>query len=126
MRTMLKSKIHRARVTEANLNYEGSITIDQELMEAADILPYEQVHVLDVDNGARLVTYAIEGERGSGVICINGAAARLVSEGDRVIIISYCTVPEAEARNVAPKLVYVDWQNNIVRKPKEVCSAIRV
>jgi len=76
MRTMLKGKIHRACVTEANLAYEGSITIDKNLMEAADILPYEQVHVLDVDNGARLVTYAIEGERGSGVICMNGAAAR--------------------------------------------------
>jgi len=123
MRTMLKGKIHRACVTEANLAYEGSITIDKALMEAADILPYEQVHVLDVDNGARLVTYAIEGERGSGVICMNGAAARLVAKGDLVIIISYCTVSDAEARNLVPKLVYVNSQNAIVKKSKEICSA---
>jgi aspartate 1-decarboxylase len=120
---MLKGKIHRACVTEANLAYEGSITIDKALMEAADILPYEQVHVLDVDNGARLVTYAIEGERGSGVICMNGAAARLVVKGDLVIIISYCTVSDAEARNIVPKLVYVNSQNAIVKKSKEICSA---
>jgi aspartate 1-decarboxylase len=123
MRTMLKGKIHRARVTEANLAYEGSITIDKNLMEAADILPYEQVHVLDVDNGARLVTYAIEGERGSGVICINGAAARIVTKGDLVIIISYCTVSDAEARSIVPKLVYVNSQNTIDKKHKEICSA---
>ena len=123
MRTMLKGKIHRACVTEANLAYEGSITIDKNLMEAADIMPYEQVHVLDVDNGARLVTYAIEGERGSGVICMNGAAARLVVKGDLVIIISYCTVSDAEARNIVPKLVYVNSQNAIVKKSKEICSA---
>src|SRR4030042_223917 len=126
MRTMLKGKIHRARVTEANLEYEGSITVDKALMEAADILPYEQVHVLDVNNGNRLVTYAIEGDRGSGVICINGAAARLVSVGDTVIIISYCTVNEAEARNHIPKLVYVNSQNTIVKKSKEICSSARV
>jgi aspartate 1-decarboxylase len=120
---MLKGKIHRACVTEANLAYEGSITIDKNLMEAADILPYEQVHVLDIDNGARLVTYAIEGERGSGVICMNGAAARLVVKGDLVIIISYCTVSDAEARNIVPKLVYVNSQNAIVKKSKEICSA---
>ncbi len=123
MRTMLKGKIHRACVTEANLAYEGSITIDKALMEAADIMPYEQVHVLDVDNGARLVTYAIEGERGSGVICMNGAAARLIAKGDLVIIISYCTVSDAEARNIVPKLVYVNSQNAIVKKHKEICSA---
>ena len=123
MRTMLKGKIHRARVTEANIDYEGSITIDKELMEAADILPYEQVHVLDVDNGARLVTYAIEGERGSGVICMNGAAARLVYKGDTVIIISYCTVDDAEARNYTPKLVYVNSNNTIVKKSKDIYLA---
>jgi len=123
MRTMLKGKIHRARVTEANLEYEGSITIDKALMEAADILPYEQVHVLDVDNGARLVTYAIEGERDSGVICMNGAAARLVYKGDTVIIISYCTVSDAEARNIVPRLVYVNSRNGMVKKSKEVCPA---
>ncbi len=123
MRTMLKGKIHRARVTEANLAYEGSITIDKDLMDAADILPYEQVHVLDVDNGARLVTYAIEGERGSGVICINGAAARIVTKGDLVIIISYCTVSDAEAHSIVPKLVYVNSRNAIAKKDKEVCPA---
>jgi len=124
MRMMLKGKIHRATVTEANINYEGSITIDRELMEAADILPYEQVHVLDVDNGARLVTYAIEGERGSGVICLNGAAARLVNVGDKVIVISYCTVSDFEARNLVPKLVYVDSKNAIVQKRQEACSTV--
>ncbi len=126
MRTMLKGKIHRARVIEANIDYEGSITIDKTLMEAADILPYEQVHVLDVNNGARLVTYAIEGERDSGVICMNGAAAKLIFKGDLVIIISYCTVSDFEARNLVPKLVYVNSQNAIVKKSKEtkeVCPA---
>jgi aspartate 1-decarboxylase len=123
MRTMLKSKIHRATVTEANVDYEGSITIDRDLMDAADMLPYEQVHVLDIDNGARLETYIIEGERGSGVICINGAAARLVHVGDKVIIISYQTVSEADAANLAPTLVYVDSRNAIADKRKELCSA---
>lgn len=98
MRTVLKSKIHRARVTQADLQYEGSITIDPDLMDAADILPFEQVHVLDVDNGSRLTTYAIEGARSSGQICINGAAARLVSPGDTVIILTYKQASEAEAR----------------------------
>lgn len=122
MRTMLKSKIHRARVTEADLNYEGSITIDADLMEAGDILPYEKVHVLDVDNGARLETYAIAGEPGSGVICINGAAARLVAAGDTVIIISYATLSEEEIRHHHPTLVYVNAQNAIVsRKGGQPC-----
>lgn len=113
-RTMLRSKIHRARVTAADLHYEGSITIDQTLLAAAGILPYEQVHVLDVDNGARLVTYAIPGR--SGEICINGAAARLVSPGDTVIIISYTQVTEEEARAVQPSVVHVDSANRIVEK----------
>jgi len=113
-RTMLKSKIHRATVTEANVNYEGSISIDIALMEAAEILPFEQVHVLDVNNGARLQTYAIEGERGSGTIAINGAAARLIDPGDTVIILSYATVPEAQARSLRPRLVYVDGKNALV------------
>ena len=121
MRTMLKSKIHRARVTEADLHYEGSITIDAELMEAANILPYEQVHVLDVDSGARLETYAIEGEAGSGHICINGAAARLISEGDTVIIVSYSSIPDDEARRYVPRLVYVDAHNRIVSVKGEPC-----
>lgn len=118
MRTMLKSKIHRARVTEANVDYEGSITIDALLMRAADILPYEQVHVLNVDNGARLETYAIEGEPGSGVICINGAAARLVDPGHKVIIVTYRAVPEAEAAAVRPKIVFVDANNAMVSRER--------
>ncbi len=120
MRTMLKGKIHRATVTEANVNYEGSITIDRTLMEAADLLPYEQVHVLDINNGARLQTYVIEGEPGSGVICMNGAAARLITRGDLVIILAYESVTEDEARRQKPHLVYVNGQNEIVRTAREV------
>ncbi|TEU02999.1 MAG: aspartate 1-decarboxylase [Dehalococcoidia bacterium] len=116
MRTMLKGKIHRARVTDANLNYEGSITIDELLMEAADILPYERVQVLDIDNGARLETYAITGERGSGEICINGAAARLVSVGDKVIILAYSIVSDEEARDAKPRLINVDERNAIIKE----------
>jgi len=114
MRTMLRSKIHRARVTGGNIDYEGSITIDKRLMEAADMLPYELVHVLDINNGARFQTYALEGEAGSGAIVLNGAAARLVSKGDVVIILCYSTVSDEEARHVSPKLVYVDANNSIV------------
>jgi aspartate 1-decarboxylase len=114
MRVMLKSKIHRATVTDANLNYEGSITIDRNLMKAADILPYEQVHVVDVNNGSRLVTYAIEGE--SGEICLNGAAARLVNKGDIVIILSYTNVEDADLHDFHPTLVYVDVKNRITAK----------
>jgi len=116
MRTMLKSKIHRARVTEVNLDYEGSIAIDGLLMEAADILPYEMVHVLDLNNGARFETYAIEEERGSGELCINGAAARLVSKGDTVILLSYRLVSDEEAQTTKPKMVYVDERNAIVKE----------
>jgi aspartate 1-decarboxylase len=112
---MLKSKIHRARVTDANLEYEGSITLDQDLMEAAGLLEYEMVHVLDVDNGSRLQTYVIRGGRGTGEVAINGAAARLVQRGDRVIILGYATLPEVEARTCVPKLVYVDGENRIAR-----------
>ncbi len=115
MRTMLKSKIHRATVTGANVNYEGSVTLDPVLMEAADILPYEQVQILDINNGARLTTYAIEGHRGSGELVINGAAARLVHEGDLAIIITYRDVPEEETRAHKPTLVYVDEDNRITR-----------
>ena len=114
MRIMLKSKIHRARVTDVNIDYEGSISIDKRLMEEADILPYEQVHVLDVNNGARFTTYAIEGREGE--ICINGAAARLAAVGDTVIILTYCHVEDEEAHNFAPKLVYVDAKNAITRE----------
>jgi aspartate 1-decarboxylase len=111
---MLKSKIHRATVTQADLHYVGSVTLDRDLMDAADLLPGEQVVIVDIDNGARLETYVIEGQRGSGIIGINGAAARLVHEGDLVIIISYATVTDAEARTLRPKVVFVDADNRIV------------
>jgi aspartate 1-decarboxylase len=114
MRTMLKSKIHRARVTQCNIDYEGSITIDKDLMEAADLLQFEKVEVLNINNSARFHTYAIEGQRGSGEICLNGAAARLVAKGDIVIILSYHLVAEDEAATSSPRLVYVDSQNRIV------------
>lgn len=123
MRTVLKSKIHRATVTQADLNYEGSITIDVGLMEAADILPFEQVHVLDVNNGNRLTTYAIEGERDSGQICINGAAAHLVDPGDIVIILSYKGATDVEARTLEPTLVYVDERNRISRIGHAIAAA---
>ena len=118
MRVMLKSKIHRATVTDANLNYEGSITIDRNLMKAADIFPYEQVHVVDVNNGSRLVTYAIEGE--SGEICLNGAAARLVHKGDTVIILSYTNVEDDKLQDFHPTLVYVDAKNQITAKKSAI------
>ena len=113
-RTMLKSKIHRATVTQADLHYVGSVTIDADLMDAADLLPGEQVAIVDIDNGARLETYVIQGERGSGVIGINGAAARLVHPGDLVILISYMQVDDAEARTLQPRVVHVDLENRIV------------
>ena len=112
-RTMFKSKIHRATVTKADLHYVGSVTIDADLMDAADLLAGEQVSIVDVTNGARLETYVIEGERGSGVIGINGAAAHLVHEGDLVIIISYAALPDAEAKAFLPKVVFVDEANGI-------------
>ena len=121
MRVMLKSKIHRACVTEVNIDYEGSITIDKKLMEEADILPYEQVQVLNINNGARFTTYAMEAE--SGEVCLNGAAARLVAKGDTIIILSYCHVEDEEAHNFAPKLVYVDAENAIT-KTKQAVEAI--
>ena len=114
MRTMLKSKIHRARVTQVDLDYEGSITIDRSLMEASDILPFERVEVLNINNGARFSTYAIEGRANSGIIGINGAAARLVMKGDIVIILSYCQVPDDEALSMAPTIIRVDSKNRIV------------
>jgi aspartate 1-decarboxylase len=113
-RTMMKSKIHRATVTEANLDYVGSITIDRDLMDAADLLVNEKVQVVDNDNGARLETYVIEGPRGSGVVCLNGAAARLVHPGDTVIIISYADLDDAEARAWVPTVVFVDADNRPV------------
>jgi len=119
MRTMLKGKIHRARVTQVDVDYEGSITIDRSLMEASDILPYEQVEVLNINNGARFSTYAIEAEPSSGTICINGAAARLAAKGDIIIILSYCHLPDDEAINVIPKMVYVDENNRIVETKRK-------
>jgi aspartate 1-decarboxylase len=110
---MLKSKLHRATVTQADLHYVGSITIAQDLMEAADLLAGEQVAVVDIDNGARLETYVIPGPRGSGVIGVNGAAARLVQPGDLVIVISYMTVTDAEARELRPRVVFLDAANRI-------------
>ncbi|MEU5089310.1 aspartate 1-decarboxylase [Streptomyces sp. NPDC021356] len=114
LRTMLKSKIHRATVTHADLHYVGSVTIDADLLDAADLLPGELVHIVDITNGARLETYVIEGERGSGVIGINGAAAHLVHPGDLVILISYVQVDDAEARALEPRVVHVDADNRIV------------
>ena len=111
---MLKSKNPRAHVTQVYRDYEGSITIDKSLMEASDILPYEQVEVLNISNGARFNTYVIEAEPCSGIICVNGAAARLAAKGDIVIILSYCHVPDDEAVKVIPRMVYVDENNRIV------------
>jgi aspartate 1-decarboxylase len=115
MRIMMKSKIHRATVTQADLDYVGSVTLDAALMEAADLLEGEQVAIVDITNGARIETYVIPGERGSGVIGINGAAAHLVHPGDLVIIMSYALVTDAEARALEPKVVHVDDKNQIVK-----------
>ena len=112
-RTMLKSKIHRARVTDCNIDYEGSITIDSDLLKAADIFPYERVEILNVNNGARFSTYAIEGNPGSADVCLNGAAARLACVDDVVIILTYQEVPSEEAEQVKPRMVYVDRHNRI-------------
>ena len=114
IRTMLKSKIHRATVTQADLHYVGSLTIDADLMDAADLLEGERVAVVDVNNGARLETYVIPGERGSGVIGINGAAAHLVHPGDLVIMISYGVMDESEAKSYIPRVVHVDGANSMV------------
>ncbi|WP_276717641.1 aspartate 1-decarboxylase, partial [Caloranaerobacter azorensis] len=116
MINLFKSKIHRATVTEANLNYVGSITIDEALMEAAGIIENERVQVVNINNGARLETYVIKGERNSGVICLNGAAARLVQPGDKVIIMAYCWVDKDEAEKLKPKVVFVDENNKITGK----------
>ncbi len=112
-RTLLKSKIHRATVTDANVDYEGSITIDRDLMDLADLLEYEQVHIYNITNGNRLSTYVIEGQRGSGDICINGAAAHLTKKGDLVIIANFANYADAEAKLHKPKLVYVNADNSV-------------
>ncbi|MGC4376317.1 aspartate 1-decarboxylase [Fictibacillus sp. Mic-4] len=113
-RTLMKGKIHRARVTEANLNYVGSITIDEDILDAVDMLPNEKVQIVNNNNGARFETYIIPGQRGSGVICLNGAAARLVQEGDVVIIISYGMYDEKEVKTHQPKVAIMDENNKIV------------
>jgi len=115
LRYMFKSKIHRAVVTDADLNYEGSITIDKTLMEAANIYPYERVQVVNLNNGSRAETYVIEGAADSGIICMNGAIARLAQKGDLVIIISYVLIPDEEAKTLEPIVVQVDSQNKIIR-----------
>jgi len=124
-RVMLKSKIHRATVTDCDLHYVGSITIDPELLEAADILEYEQVHVVDINNGARFETYTIGGERGSGAMCINGAAARLVHRGDTIIVISYGQYDQAELSRYEPRVVHVEAQTNrIITIDDEVATLL--
>jgi aspartate 1-decarboxylase len=114
-RHMMKSKIHRATITSADLHYEGSLTVDQDLLDAADLLSYEEIQVVNVNNGARFTTYVIPGERGSGVVQLNGAAARLGLPGDLVILIAYATIEDAEAERFTPRVVFVDEQNRIVR-----------
>lgn len=123
-RTMMKSKIHRATVTQANLDYVGSITIDRDLMEAADLLPNEKVQIVDNDNGNRLETYVIEGEPGSGTVGLNGAAARMVYPGDTIIIISYGELDDADAREHDPTVVFVDGRNQVVDIGPEVAGAV--
>ena len=123
-RTMLKSKIHRCRITGSDLNYVGSITVDEDLLEAADIREHEQVHVVDVDNGARFETYTIAGERGSGMVKVNGAAARLVHHGDTVIVISYAQYDRVEMEHYEPRVVHVDAQNRIVTVDSEVATLL--
>ena len=124
LRTVCKSKLHGATVTEANVAYTGSLTLVAELMRAADLRPYEQVHVVDIDNGVRLVTYCIEGTAGSGIVCANGAAARLISAGEKVIVISYAQVTPEELETFAPKLVMLDEHNRIREVITERCQLI--
>ena len=124
LRTMMTSKIHRATVTQAGLHYVGSVTVDEDLLDAADLLPGELVHVVDITNGARLQTYTIAGERGSGVIGINGAAAHLVHPGDLVILISYTMVSDAEARALVPSIVHVDEKNCIVKLGNDAAEPV--
>ena len=116
---MLKAKIHRATVTGADLNYIGSLTLDENLMDAAGLLEYEKIQVLDITNGNRIETYVICGERGSGEICVNGAAAHLIHAGDLVIIVSYCSLNDSEIQNHKPTIVYVDGENHIILKTIE-------
>jgi len=123
-RVMLKSKIHRATVTDCDLHYVGSITVDAELLEAANIREHEQVHVVDIDNGARFETYTIAGEHGSGAMCVNGAAARLVHKGDTIIVISYASYDESELDGYEPRVVHVTAANEIVSIDQEVATLL--
>jgi aspartate 1-decarboxylase len=123
-RTMLKSKIHRATVTDSDLHYVGSITVDPDLLDAADVREHEQVHVVDVDNGARFETYTIAGARGSGEVIVNGAAARLVHTGDTVIVISYASYDESELDGYEPRVVHVDRRNQIIDVDAEVATLV--
>jgi aspartate 1-decarboxylase len=125
LRELMKSKIHRATVTDAHLDYVGSLTVDADLMKAADLLPHEKVHVVNVNTGARFETYAIEGEAGSGVICANGAAARLVQPGDLVIVISYGQFDEAETKRHKPRVVFVDGRNRPIPEERVAGGARR-
>ncbi len=113
--SLMRTKIHRATITEADLNYEGSLTVDEDLMDAAGMLDYEQVHVVNITNGSRLVTYLIKGERGSGIICLNGAAARLGHKGDKVIVIAYADMTIEEAKKFSPRVVWVDDNNKMTK-----------
>ncbi|MBI3324240.1 MAG: aspartate 1-decarboxylase [Candidatus Omnitrophica bacterium] len=124
LRTVCKAKIHGATVTEANLQYTGSLTLDAALMRAADLLPYEQVQVVNVNNGARFETYCIEAASGSGTVCLNGAAARLAAVGDKLIVISYALVTEQELETLAPKLVFLDRGNHIRQVATETCQSL--
>jgi aspartate 1-decarboxylase len=124
LRSMMKSKLHRATVTQADLHYVGSVTVDEDLLEAADLLPGELVHIVDVTNGARIETYTIAGERGSGVLGINGAAARLVHPGDVVILIAYGQMDTAEAKEFRPSVVFVDAENRIVGTGSDPAEAL--
>jgi aspartate 1-decarboxylase len=123
-RVMLKSKVHRATVTDCDLHYVGSLTIDPELLEAADIMEHEQVHIVDIDNGARFVTYTIAGARGSGEMKVNGAAARLVARGDTIIVISYASYHGEELGDYQPRVVHVDRENRIVKIDQEVAALL--
>ena len=124
LRTMMKSKIHRATVTQADLHYVGSVTVDEDLLDAADLLPGELVHIVDITNGARLETYTIAGERGSGVLGINGAAAHLVHPGDLVILIAYAQMETAEAKSFEPHVVFVDADNKVVSLGHDPAEAL--
>jgi aspartate 1-decarboxylase len=125
-RTLLRAKVHRITVTECDVAYEGSLTLDADLMDACAMVPFERVEVYDVDNGSRFATYLIEGERGSGACCVNGAAARLVERGHRLILATFCELPEAEVRSHRPKIVLVDERNRMTVLKDHEGAGVRV